>query len=103
MPSPSTPAKNSAPRATSLERLRDGELRVIFAVDMFNEGVDVQSLDTVLMLRPTESIIIWLQQLGRGLRISPEKDRLIIIDYIGNHRVFLMKLRGIAAIADQDA
>ena len=70
---------------------------------MFNEGVDVPSLDTVLMLRPTESIIIWLQQLGRGLRVSADKERLTIIDYIGNHRVFLTKLCGIAAIADRDA
>jgi hypothetical protein len=94
--------ESSAPRATSLEQLRDGELEVIFAVDMFNEGVDVPSLDTVLMLRPTESTIIWLQQLGRGLRVSDDKERLVVIDYIGNHRVFLMKLRGIAAIADKD-
>jgi superfamily II DNA or RNA helicase len=64
--------ENSAPRATSLERLRDGELQVIFAVDMFNEGVDVPSLDTVLMLRPTESTIIWLQQLGRSLSTTLE-------------------------------
>ena len=94
---------NSAPRATSLERLRDGELEVIFAVDMFNEGVDVPSIDTVLMLRPTESTIIWLQQLGRGLRISADKERLIVIDYIGNHRAFLMKLQGMATIVGRDA
>jgi superfamily II DNA or RNA helicase len=94
---------NSAPRATSFEQLRDGELDVIFSVDIFNEGVDVPSLDTVLMLRPTESTIIWLQQLGRGLRVSDDKERLIVIDYIGNHRVFLMKLRGIAAIVDREA
>ena len=79
---------NSAPRATSLEKLRDGELDVVFAVDMFNEGVDVPSIDTVLMLRPTKFTIIWLQQLGRGLRISDDKERLIVIDYIGNHRAF---------------
>jgi len=79
--------------------LRDGELEVIFAVDIFNEGVDVPSIDTVLMLRPTESAIIWLQQLGRGLRVSADKERLVVIDYIGNHRAFLMKLRGIAVIA----
>jgi superfamily II DNA or RNA helicase/HKD family nuclease len=94
---------NSAPRATSLERLRDGALEVIFAVDMFNEGVDVPSIDTVLMLRPTESTIIWLQQLGRGLRVSNDKERLIVIDYIGNHRAFLMKLRGMAVIVGRDA
>ncbi len=94
---------NSAPRATSLEQLRAGELEVIFSVDMFNEGVDVPAIDTVLMLRPTESTIIWLQQLGRGLRVSADKARLIVIDYIGNHRAFLMKLRGIALIVDRDA
>jgi len=94
---------NSAPRATSLERLRDGELEVIFAVDIFNEGVDVPSIDTVLMLRPTESTIIWLQQIGRGLRISGDKERLIVIDYIGNHRAFLMKLRGMAVVVGRDA
>lgn len=94
---------NSAPRATSLERLRDGELDVVFAVDMFNEGVDVPSIDTVLMLRPTESTIIWLQQLGRGLRTSEGKERLIVIDYIGNHRAFLMKLQGMAVILGRDA
>ena len=94
---------NSAPRATSLERLRDGEIEVIFAVDMFNEGVDVPSIDTVLMLRPTESTIIWLQQIGRGLRIADGKNQLTIIDYIGNHRAFLMKLRGMAVIIGRDA
>jgi superfamily II DNA or RNA helicase/HKD family nuclease/diadenosine tetraphosphate (Ap4A) HIT family hydrolase len=95
--------QGSAPRATSLERLERGELHVVFAVDMFNEGVDVPTIDTVLMLRPTESTIIWLQQMGRGLRIAPDKDRLTVIDYIGNHRVFLTKLRALALIADRDA
>ena len=94
---------NSAPRTTSLERLRDGELEVIFAVDMFNEGVDVPSIDTVLMLRPTESTIIWLQQLGRGLRTSDNKERLVVIDYIGNHRAFLTKLRGMSVIVGREA
>jgi len=96
------PGADSAPRATSLEQLRGGQLEVIFAVDMFNEGVDVPAIDTVLMLRPTESTIIWLQQLGRGLRVAADKDHLTVIDYIGNHRAFLMKLRGIAVIANQD-
>jgi superfamily II DNA or RNA helicase/HKD family nuclease/diadenosine tetraphosphate (Ap4A) HIT family hydrolase len=89
----------SAPRATSLQMLEAGKLDVMFAVDMFNEGVDVPSIDTVLMLRPTESTVIWLQQLGRGLRRSPGKDHLVVIDYIGNHRIFLTKLRAIASIA----
>jgi superfamily II DNA or RNA helicase/HKD family nuclease/diadenosine tetraphosphate (Ap4A) HIT family hydrolase len=83
----------SAPRADSLERLQRGELDIVFAVDMFNEGVDLPSVDTVIMLRPTESSILWTQQFGRGLRKTEGKDHLRVIDYIGNHRVFLLKLR----------
>src|SRR4051812_9149457 len=82
---------SSAPRAASLEQLAAGELAIVFAVDMFNEGVDLPTLDTVMMLRPTESKILWLQQFGRGLRKAPGKERLTVIDYIGNHRVFLLK------------
>lgn len=81
----------SAPRALSMEALQRGDLDIVFSVDMFNEGVDVPTVDTVLMLRPTESRIIWLQQLGRGLRKAEGKERLQVIDYIGNHRVFLNK------------
>lgn len=82
---------SSAPRAASLEQLAAGDLDIVFAVDMFNEGVDLPALDTVMMLRPTESRILWLQQFGRGLRKAPGKERLTVIDYIGNHRVFLLK------------
>ena len=78
-------------RVESLERLEAGALDVVFAVDMFNEGVDVPSIDSVLMLRPTESRTLWLQQFGRGLRKAEGKDRLTVIDYIGNHRSFLNK------------
>ncbi len=81
----------SAPRAASLEQLEAGELDIVFAVDMFNEGVDLPTLDTVMMLRPTESKILWLQQFGRGLRKADGKERLVVIDYIGNHRIFLLK------------
>jgi hypothetical protein len=66
-------------------------LDIIFAVDMFNEGVDLPALDTVMMLRPTESKIIWLQQFGRGLRTAAGKSHLTVVDYIGNHRTFLLK------------
>jgi superfamily II DNA or RNA helicase/HKD family nuclease len=83
----------SDPRQGSLDRLEEGSLKVVFAVDMFNEGVDLPSIDTVMMLRPTESAIIWLQQFGRGLRTSPGKKALTVIDYIGNHRSFLLKAR----------
>jgi superfamily II DNA or RNA helicase len=89
---------SSASRALSLDRLRSGELDTVFAVDMFNEGIDVPAVDTVLMLRPTESIIVWLQQIGRGLRVSPGKTHLTVIDYIGNHRSFLTKLQGMVAV-----
>jgi superfamily II DNA or RNA helicase/HKD family nuclease/diadenosine tetraphosphate (Ap4A) HIT family hydrolase len=84
----------SAPRTHSLERLEAGELDVVFAVDMFNEGVDLPNIDTILLLRPTESRILWLQQFGRGLRFLAGK-KLNVIDYIGNHRVFLTKTRAL--------
>lgn len=83
--------QTSDPREESLEKLHRGELDVLFAVDMFNEGLDIKNVDTVLMLRPTESRILWLQQIGRGLRKCEGKQRLQIIDYIGNHRIFLQK------------
>ena len=78
-------------RAEALERLRDGRLAVIFSVDLFNEGVDLPSIDTVLMLRPTESKILFLQQLGRGLRRCEGKSHLVVLDFIGNHQSFLHK------------
>jgi superfamily II DNA or RNA helicase/HKD family nuclease/diadenosine tetraphosphate (Ap4A) HIT family hydrolase len=91
----------SAPRAHSLEELEAGELDVVFAVDMFNEGVDLPQVDTVLMLRPTESRTLWLQQFGRGLRYRPGKT-LNVIDYIGNHRVFLTKTRALFGLGNAD-
>ncbi len=81
----------SAPRTQSLEELSAGHLDVLCAVDIFNEGLDLPELDTVLMLRPTESRVLWLQQFGRGLRKSHDDKRLTVIDYIGNHRTFLLK------------
>ncbi|MCC7320740.1 MAG: DUF3427 domain-containing protein [Rubellimicrobium sp.] len=91
----------SAPRASSLEALGKGELDSLFAVDMFNEGIDVPNIGTVLMLRPTESTILFLQQLGRGLRRLGDKV-LRVIDYIGNHRVFLTKTRALLAAGEGD-
>jgi superfamily II DNA or RNA helicase/HKD family nuclease len=78
-------------RADALERLRDGRLAIIFSVDLFNEGVDLPAIDTVMMLRPTESKILFLQQLGRGLRNSDGKTHLVVLDFIGNHKSFLHK------------
>ena len=65
----------------------------MFSVDVFNEGLDVPAIDTVLMLRPTNSPVLFLQQLGRGLRITEGKDHLRVVDFIGNHRSFLLKPR----------
>lgn len=92
----------SAPRATSLAALQAGELDIVYAVDMFNEGVDAPLIDTVLMLRPTESPVIWLQQFGRGLRLAEGKERLQVIDYIGAHRSFLVKARALLQVSGGD-
>ena len=94
---------SSAPRATSLEDLEAGDLDVVCAVDMFNEGVDLPAVDTVMMLRPTESGTIWLQQFGRGLRRADGKAHLAVIDYIGNHRSFLLKPRTLLQLGPGDA
>lgn len=93
---------HSAPRTLSLEQLQAGELDVVCAVDMFNEGVDLPDLDTVMMLRPTESKILWLQQFGRGLRKAKPDKRLVVIDYIGNHRTFLLKPQTLFNLAAGD-
>jgi len=70
-------------RTTAKKRLETGELKVIFVVDLYNEGVDITSVNTVLFLRPTESLTIFLQQLGRGLRLDDTKDCLTVLDFIG--------------------
>lgn len=75
----------SEDRTIAIEKLRKGEIRVIFSVDMFNEGVDITSIDMVMFLRPTESPIVFLQQLGRGLRKSSGKEYLNVLDFIGNY------------------
>lgn len=71
----------------------DDELEVIFTVDLFNEGIDIPSVNTILMLRPTESSIIFIQQLGRGLRKLAEKEFVTVLDFIGNYnKSFLMAI-----------
>lgn len=64
-------------------KLISGEIKIIFTVDLFNEGVDIPQINTVLFLRPTESLTVFLQQLGRGLRICEGKDCLTVLDFIG--------------------
>ena len=78
-----TPA---AERAGAISCLRKGELNVIFSVDLFNEGVDLPEVDTILMLRPTESATVFLQQLGRGLRWDAGKQVLTVLDFVGRAR-----------------
>ena len=70
-------------RKTAKQRLVAGEVRFIFVVDIYNEGVDIPEVNTVLFLRPTESLTIFLQQLGRGLRLAEDKDCLTVLDFIG--------------------
>lgn len=73
-------------RDVAIAKLVEGEINVIFAVDIFNEGVDIPELDTVMFLRPTESFTIFLQQLGRGLRKAEGKNHLTVLDFIGNYK-----------------
>lgn len=70
-------------RKQAKQRLVAGEVRFIFVVDIYNEGVDIPEVNTVLFLRPTESLTVFLQQLGRGLRLSEGKDCLTVLDFIG--------------------
>ena len=79
------PYRNSSDkeRNEARQRLVSGEIRFIFVVDLYNEGVDIPEIDTILFLRPTESLTIFLQQLGRGLRLSEGKECLTVLDFIG--------------------
>lgn len=70
-------------RNTAKKRLVDGEIRFIFVVDIYNEGVDIPEVNTIFFLRPTESLTIFLQQLGRGLCLSEGKDCLTVLEFIG--------------------
>ncbi|MDT0462459.1 DUF3427 domain-containing protein [Streptomyces gibsoniae] len=80
--SDSTPAE----REHTLNDLKAGRIQVIFTVDLFNEGLDIPDVDTLLLLRPTNSATVFLQQLGRGLRRTPNKPVLTVLDFIGQHR-----------------
>ncbi|MCK0112489.1 DUF3427 domain-containing protein [Ornithinimicrobium sp. F0845] len=73
-------------RRAALAALRAGEVKILFAADLFNEGVDIPDVDTLLFLRPTESATVFLQQLGRGLRLRPDKPVLTVLDFVGNQR-----------------
>lgn len=91
--------EGSDDREQSLAELERGELDAVCAIDMFNEGVDVPSIDRVVMLRPTDSSVVFLQQLGRGLRACEGKEAVTVIDFVGNHRVFLERVRALLSLA----
>lgn len=74
-------------RIRAIQRLKRGELRILVTVDLFNEGVDLPDVDTLLLLRPTQSALLFQQQIGRGLRLSPGKESCLILDFVGLHDV----------------
>lgn len=79
-------SKNAHERDRIREEFKKKEFNYLFVVDIFNEGVDIPEIDTVLFLRPTESLTVFLQQLGRGLRLAEGKDCLTVLDFVGNSR-----------------
>ncbi len=89
----------SSDRELALARLRANEVDAVITVDMFNEGVDVPEVDRVAMLRPTESTVLFLQQLGRGLRKAQGKASVTVLDFVGNHRIFLERIRQLISLA----
>ncbi|MFL0201065.1 DEAD/DEAH box helicase family protein [Exiguobacterium acetylicum] len=80
-------------RAKYMRAFEQGEIDVLFTVDLFNEGVDIPKVDTLLFCRPTESVAIYTQQIGRGLRLAQDKSHCVIIDLIGNYRNVETKLK----------
>ncbi|WP_207535308.1 DEAD/DEAH box helicase [Desertivirga arenae] len=79
-----TSSSSPGDRDSVRHRLKSKEINFLFVVDIFNEGVDIPEIDTVLFLRPTESLTIFLQQLGRGLRLADSKECLTVLDFVGN-------------------
>ncbi|WP_338046597.1 DEAD/DEAH box helicase family protein [Polyangium spumosum] len=91
----------SAARESAIAGLLDGTLDALCTVDLFNEGIDIPAIDRVVMLRPTESPVVFLQQLGRGLRSTDGKTRLVALDFVGNHRVFLERVRTLISLGPE--
>lgn len=79
-------SENSKYRSVEIKRLAEKKINYLFVVDMFNEGIDIPAIDTVLFLRPTESLTIFLQQFGRGLRKAKDKKYLTVLDFVGHSR-----------------
>jgi len=92
---------NREHRAEVQGRLRRREINFLFVVDLYNEGIDIPEVDTVVFLRPTESLTVFLQQLGRGLRLNDGKECLTVLDFIGQaHCNFRFDLRYRALLSD---
>ncbi|GAB3000615.1 DUF3427 domain-containing protein [Psychrosphaera aestuarii] len=94
---------NSRERAQKQQALRSGAINILFVVDIFNEGVDIPEVDTLLFLRPTESLTIFLQQLGRGLRLADGKEACTVLDFVGNANAeydFAHKFRALVGKTD---
>jgi superfamily II DNA or RNA helicase/HKD family nuclease len=89
-------------RDRAIAMLEKGELDAIFTVDLFNEGVDIPSVDTLLFVRPTESLTVFTQQVGRGLRLYEGKNYCVIIDLIGNYRNADVKLKLFDTVRNAD-
>jgi superfamily II DNA or RNA helicase/HKD family nuclease len=79
----STPAEE---RRRAPQRLQSGELCALVTVDLYNEGIDLPMVDTLLLLRPTQSPVLFQQQIGRGLRLAPGKESCLVLDFVGQHR-----------------
>jgi hypothetical protein len=86
IPAAAITSRSTNDRSPIIGDLRRGIVKTVFTVDVFNEGVDIPEVNTVLFLRPTESATVFLQQLGRGLRIAPGKAVLTALDFVGHHR-----------------
>jgi hypothetical protein len=76
----------SEDRRRAPQRLLSGELCALVTVDLYNEGVDLPMVDTLLLLRPTQSPVLFQQQIGRGLRLAPGKESCLVLDFVGQHR-----------------
>ncbi len=77
---------NPEDRRRAPQRLLSGELCALVTVDLYNEGVDLPMVDTLLLLRPTQSPVLFQQQIGRGLRLAPDKESCLVLDFVGQHR-----------------
>lgn len=90
---------DSFDRSAAVRQLVSGDVKVIFAVDMFNEGIDIPAVNTVIFLRPTKSATVFVQQLGRGLRLANNKPVLTALDFVGHQRAEYRLDRKLRAIA----